>query len=170
MTTEANMGQIEAESVYRRILFCTDFSRNADFAFRMAVASAAIRPSVTLYLLHVIPEPEAQFWKTYLYEVDGIDSKARRDIDEKIDRDYRPLVPEHVEFQVEFRIGNDVQEILRFAQEKRIDLLVLGRQGHSAMPKMFCGRVAEKVVRKAECPVLVIPMGFAERPSGEPHP
>jgi nucleotide-binding universal stress UspA family protein len=148
------MGQIEAESVYRRILFCTDFSRNADFAFRMAVASAAIRPSVTLYLLHVIPEPEAQFWKTYLYEVDGIDSKARRDIDEKIDRDYRPLVPEHVEFQVEFRI----------------DLLVLGRQGHSAMPKMFCGRVAEKVVRKAECPVLVIPMGFAERPSGEPHP
>ena len=46
---------------YQRILFCTDFSENADFAFPFAVDAAARRPGSELYLLHVIPESDAQF-------------------------------------------------------------------------------------------------------------
>ena len=63
------------ESRFQRILFCTDFSEHADLAFDFAVDAAKRRPGCTLYLLHVIPEPEAQFWKTYIYEVDGVDTK-----------------------------------------------------------------------------------------------
>ena len=44
---------------YERILFCTDFSENADFAFDYAIDAAKRRPGSTLYLFHVIPEPEA---------------------------------------------------------------------------------------------------------------
>ena len=43
---------------------------------------AAIRNvGCTLTLLHVIPEPDAQFWKGYIYEVGDMDAKARADID-----------------------------------------------------------------------------------------
>lgn len=142
---------------YRRILFCTDFSANADHAFRFALDATHRRPGCILYLLHVLPEPEAQYWKTFLYEVDGIDEKAKRDIDAKIDRDYRPLVPDGVDFRVEMRIGRDYIRILEFAEAEDCDLIVLGRHGHTAFRKILFGNVTEKVARHASCPVLIIP-------------
>jgi nucleotide-binding universal stress UspA family protein len=148
---------------YRRILFCTDFSENADFAFDFAVDAAARRPGCTLYLLHVIPETEAQFWKTYIYEVDHVDEQARAAIDEKVARSYRPRVPTGLDFQVEMRVGKDSLKILEFAREKDVDLIVLGRQGRSQLQKAWFGNVTEKVVRKAHCVVLVIPLSFEEK-------
>jgi len=148
------------ESPFRRILFCTDFSENADFAFDFATDSARRRPGCTLYLLHVIPEPDAQFWKTYLYEVDDIDAKAKADIDEKIAGSYLPRVPDGVELKVEMRIGRDYVEILKFAGENDVDLIIIGRHGQSSLEKVLFGNVTEKVARKAECAVLVVPLSF----------
>ena len=56
---------------YQKILYCTDFSENALIAFDFAVDAAKRRPGCILYLLHVVPESEAQFWKTYIYEVES---------------------------------------------------------------------------------------------------
>ncbi len=145
------------------ILFCTDFSENADYAFSFAVDAAVRRPGCTLYLLHVIPESDAQFWKTYIYEVDNIDEKAKQDIDAKIDRTYRPRVPPGVDFRVEMRVGKDYQCILDFADEAKADLIVIGRQGHSRLQKALFGSVTEKLARKARCAVLIIPLDFQHR-------
>ena len=145
-------------SPYTRLLFCTDFSENADYAFRFAIDIARRRPDCTLTLLHIIPEPEAQFWKTYIYEVEDVDEKAKRDIDAKIARDYRPLVPDHVTFKVEMMIGKDYVRILEFAETSNADLIILGRHGHTPLGNMLFGNVASKVVRQANCPVLVVPL------------
>lgn len=150
------------ETMFSRILFCTDFSENADFAFSFAVDAASRRPGCRLYLLHVIPESEAQFWKTYIYEVDDVDAKARHDVDERIEV-YRSKLPEHIELNVEIRIGKDNQEILTFARDRQIDLIVMGRQGRGALQKALFGNVTEKVVRKADCAVLVVPLSYRER-------
>ena len=150
-------------SPYTKILFCTDFSENAEFAFDFAIDSAVRRPGCTLYLLHVIPESDAQFWKTYIYEVDDVDGKARRDIDAKIDRDYRPRVPPGLDFRVEMRVGKDSAAILEFAREIDADLIIIGRQGHSALEKALFGNVTEKVARKAPCAVLIIPLEFQRK-------
>lgn len=151
------------DSPYKRILFCTDFSRNADLAFDYAVDAARRRAGSTLYLLHVIPEPDAQFWKTYIYEVEGVDEKAKTDVDAKIAETYTPHVPAGLDFQVHVRIGKDYSEILRFASENKADLIVMGRHGHSSFGEFLFGSVAEKVVKKAHCAVLVVPMDFAEK-------
>jgi len=145
------------DSPYQRILFCTDFSDNADHAFGYALDAALRRPGCTLFLLHVVPEPDAQFWKTYLYEVEGVDEKARHDIDERVAEAYLPRVPESVDFRVEMCVGRDYQKILAFAAENSADLIVMGRHGHSALESVLFGNVTEKVVRKAACPVLVVP-------------
>jgi nucleotide-binding universal stress UspA family protein len=153
------------EATFSRILFCTDFSENADFAFSFAVDAASRRPGCRLYLLHVIPESEAQFWKTYIYEVDDVDAKARHDVDERIEM-YRSRLPEHIELSVEIRVGKDDQEILAFARREQVDLIVMGRQGHGALQKALFGNVTEKVVRKADCAVLVVPLSYRKKP---PH-
>ena len=147
--------------IYKSVLFCTDFSPNAHFAFDFALAAASHHPNAILHVLHVIPEPEAQFWKTYIYEVDDVDRKARHDIDEKLQNEYLPRVPASLNVQVAMRIGKDWSEILCLADEIAADLIVMGRQGHSAMETVFFGNVTERVVRKARCPVLVVPMCFS---------
>jgi len=162
-------------SVFKRILFCTDFSENADFAFDFAIDSATRRPGCTLYLLHVIPEPDAQFWKTYLYEVEDIDTKAKHDIDTRIAESYLPRVPPGLNLEIEMRIGRDYLKILEFAEEKDVDLIIIGRQGRSTLGKVFFGSVTEKVARKANCAVLVIPLSYEkthppERAPEEPPP
>jgi len=154
---------LHKESLAQRILFCTDFSENANFAFNFAVDAAIRRPDSKLYLLHVVPESEAQFWKSYIYEVEDVDAKARHDINERIDQTYRSRLPENLELKVEFRIGKDYQEILNFTHENQIDLIVMGRQGHNTLQKAFFGNVTEKVVRKADSAVLVVPLSYRKR-------
>ncbi len=144
---------------YQKILFCTDFSDNAREAFKEAVKATSHKSS-EICLLHVIPEPDAQFWKGYIYEVGDMDSKARDAIDNAVAEQYLPLVPENVNFIVNVKIGEVAHSILDCIKEYEPDLLVIGRQGHGAITDWLLGNVTEKVVRKAVCPVLVVPMAI----------
>jgi nucleotide-binding universal stress UspA family protein len=152
------------ETRYKRILFCTDFSESADAAFDFALDAAVRRPGSTLYLLHVIHEPDAQFWKSYIYEVDNIDAEAKKAIDAKVASTYLSRVPAGMDVKVEFRIGPDAATILEFAKATQIDVIILGRHGHGGVGKALFGSVAEKIVRKAECAVLVVPLDYAKKP------
>lgn len=146
----------------RSILFCTDFSESADAAFEFALDAAIRRPEATLHLLHVIHEPDAQFWRSYIAEVDNVDADAKKAIDEKVAAAYLSRVPEGVRVKVHFRIGPDAAAILEFARAERVDMIILGRHGHSRLGKTLFGSTAEKVVRKAECPVLVVPLAYSQ--------
>ena len=148
---------------YGRILFCTDFSENAEFAYDYALDAAVRRPGSTLYILHVIPEPDAQFWKTYIYEVEDVDQKAKRDIDEHIEKSYLARTPPSVQVEVAVRVGKDSDCIIRFAEENDVDLIVMGRRGRTALSKVLFGNVTEKVCRKAPCAVLVVPLMLKDR-------
>ncbi len=148
---------------YGRILFCTDFSENAEFAYDYALDAAVRRPGSTLYILHVIPEPDAQFWKTYIYEVEDVDQKAKRDIDEHIEKSYLARTPPSVQIEVAVRVGKDSDCIIRFAEENDVDLIVMGRRGRTALSKVLFGNVTEKVCRKAPCAVLVVPLVLKDR-------
>ena len=53
-------------------------------------------------------------------------------------------------------VGVPFVEIIRYARDQSIDLIVIGTHGHSALAAMLLGTVAEKVVRKAPCPVLTV--------------
>ena len=150
------------ETRYKRILFCTDFSESADAAFDFALDAAVRRPGSTLYLLHVIHEPDAQFWKSYIAEVDNIDAEAKKAIDAKVAAAYLARVPKGLDVKVEFRIGPDAATILEFAKAAQVDVIILGRHGHSSVGKTLFGSVAEKIVRKAECAVLVVPLSYAK--------
>ncbi len=52
--------------------------------------------------------------------------------------------------------GKPAAEIVRFATEKRIDLIVIGTQGKRGLERLLLGSVAEQVIRSAPCKVLVV--------------
>ncbi len=109
------------ESRFKRILFCTDLSESVDVAFELALDAAIRRPGSTLHLLHVIHEPDAQFWTSYMAEVDNVDAEAKKAIDAKVAAAYLSRVPAGLDVKVEFRIGPDAATILESAAGKSWD-------------------------------------------------
>jgi nucleotide-binding universal stress UspA family protein len=53
-------------------------------------------------------------------------------------------------------LGGPFAEIVQYAQEQAIDLIVMSTHGHSAIGSVLVGSVAEKVVHKAPCAVLTV--------------
>jgi nucleotide-binding universal stress UspA family protein len=143
---------------YTKILFCTDFSDSAYFAFQFALRAAKRNPGAELILFHVIPEPDAQFWKGYIYEVGDMDAKAHADIDARVAADYTSRLPEGIPFKAEMKIGDPARAILEYAEAEGVDLIVLGRQGHQPITQWLLGDVAGKIAHKTTCPVLIVPI------------
>jgi universal stress protein A len=58
--------------------------------------------------------------------------------------------------------GSPFLEIIRYAKENGVDMIVIGTAGRSGVEHMMFGSTAEKVVRKAHCPVLCVKPASAE--------
>ena len=54
------------------------------------------------------------------------------------------------------RLGKPADEIVRYAREHDVDLIVMGTHGREGVARVFIGSVAETVVRRAACPVLTL--------------
>ena len=54
------------------------------------------------------------------------------------------------------RVGNPVDEILRYAAEQKVDAIVMGTHGRSGIRHLIAGSVAERVVRGAKVPVITV--------------
>lgn len=52
--------------------------------------------------------------------------------------------------------GDVAEEILLYAKDKKVDLIVMGTHGYKGLEKILFGSVAEKVVKNAPCPVLTV--------------
>lgn len=147
------------KNLFKKILFCTDFNTDAQTAFYYALNIAEGNEGSELIIYHVIPEPEAQFWKSYIYEVDDVDTKAQKDIDTIIEETYLQKIPEGISHSVRTAIGNVGEEILDISRHEDIDLIVIGRGSGANMINRLLGDFVKKLIHKASCPVLVIPEG-----------
>ena len=82
-----------------------------------------------------------------------LEQAARKQLDALL------TVEERTKYQARLQLVSGLSEfveIVRYARENEIDLLVLGTHGRGAIAHMLIGSVAEKVVRKAPCPVLTV--------------
>lgn len=151
------IGDKTMEAGFKRILFCTDFSKGAARAFKYAVTSAQ-NNKAKLYILHVLPEADAQFWKGYIVE-DGkdLEAKSRGTLHEKLTADYLKELPEGLSSETFYRVGNAAQQIIEFAREHEISLIVLGRPKPRLLRSLLFGSTASKVARYAPCPLLIVP-------------
>ncbi len=147
---------MKALTSFSRILTYTDFSKSALSAFKKAVEMAGAAEDAEIVLLHVIPEPDAQFWKTYLYELEDIDDKAKETIDKNLAEAYFPIVPEGMRVRVKMAIGSVGLELLNTIKEEKIDLLILPRPEKASALSLFL-HGTRRLVKKATCPILIVP-------------
>ncbi|HSO26083.1 MAG TPA: universal stress protein, partial [Methanobacteriaceae archaeon] len=62
----------------------------------------------------------------------------------------------NINLKSELKIGNPAETILNTIEEENIDLLIVGNSGKHGLDRFLLGSVAEKVIRSAKCPVLVV--------------
>ena len=151
---------------YRRILWPTDLSRLAMAALPHALQLAA-GSNGELVIVHVLPLVAAYVSP----EIAGlpweqIDRENRVSGKRKLDRITSAIKAEHPELQVHNVLAKGVvsEEVLRVARRLRCDLIVLATHGRTGLKHVLMGSVAENVVRRAPCPVLIVrPRGYKSR-------
>ena len=141
----------------KRILVPTDFSETSDVALTYGKALAE-RFGAALHVLHVIDDT---LLTAYASEAFGTSLFAMRDEIEKDSRARLEGVFDTQETQklggvAVLRTGQAFAEIVRYALEERIDLIVMGTHGRGPVSHMLLGSVAEKIVRRGPCPVLTV--------------
>jgi nucleotide-binding universal stress UspA family protein len=141
------------------ILVPTDFSERAKHAFHMAAALARDhRAALTVLHVREIPAlPFAEFGA-----VPPVDLPTREELMKKLEE----FEPADESIDVEFVVadGEPGEEIVRVASERHCDLIVMGTHGRTGLSRLLMGSVAERVMRRAPCPVLTLkaPVAVAE--------
>ncbi|NWG38204.1 universal stress protein [Nitrososphaera sp.] len=148
----------------KRILVPHDGGQMSDKALLYAEELAkALNSEVTI--LYVIEEIEVP--ATLLLGNDRIMiAKARRSIARELEQKWnnfvqgkvRLLSSENVKATSEVRVGDPGEQILKFAKDNKVDLIVMGSRRLEGMSKVVValGSVARKVSERAPCPVMII--------------
>ena len=142
----------------KRILCPTDFSRHSRYALRRAAAMARAA-GAEIILFHVLPQPtpaglnEDSYiltdWRQFMKSEEERAKKA-------LDREARLELLEGVKVKTMLGAGSPYREIVRLASNRHADLIVISTHGTTGLAHLMLGSVAERVVRLAPCPVLVI--------------
>jgi nucleotide-binding universal stress UspA family protein len=145
----------------RSILVPIDFSIHSKNALKYAVPLAR-QFDAALHLVYVV-EPtiypaDLGFGQVVLPGVeDELRQKGAEDLEALIERE----IAGEVAATSSVRTGSPHQEILREADDREVDLIVVATHGHSGVEHMLFGSTADRVVRHARCPVLTV------RPQGD---
>ena len=144
---------------YKKVLFCTDFSENADYAFDFAYGIAK-RDEGLLYILHVIPyNPHQAYAESFITTEDlkKIQKAVEEDIANNYKKRYEKKIENGVSYEFVTKSGREDNEILTFAKKENVDIIVMGTHGRTGIEHVFFGSVAEKVLRRSPIPIFVIP-------------
>jgi nucleotide-binding universal stress UspA family protein len=140
----------------RKILYPTDFSSYSNQAYFHALGMAeTYKASLTVVYVYTPGSSETsggdrRHWRSQLEQV----------------RPGDPNIPVHHVFLE----GDPAGEIVRYAADAGIDVIVLGTHGRTGVDRLLMGSVAEKVMRDAPCSVLVVKLPKGVPAAERPHP
>ncbi len=133
----------------KTILFPTDFSTASDAALVHAEALAK-QSGARLLIVHVEEPPLAYGGGELYYGIPEPDSERILTMLEDV-RPRDPAVP----FAHKLKMGDPAGEIVRLATDEQAEMIVLGTHGRTGMVRLLMGSVAEAIVRRSPCPVLI---------------
>jgi nucleotide-binding universal stress UspA family protein len=141
----------------KRILAATDFSDCSEHALRYACEFAEAF-TAELHLLHVselLAAAYSEFGIGYV-GVQNLEADLRHGAEAKLNTLPSSQWRDKLAVARAVLMGTPFLEIVRYAKDHDIDLIVVGTHGRGAVAHMLMGSTAEKVVRKAPCPVLTV--------------
>ena len=93
----------------------------------------------------VVPEPS------------GLAMARRLELRATLGRFVAPVTNGQLKLDLQVRDGYPVDEIADLAQQAKPSLIVMGTHGRKGLQRFVLGSVAEKVIRVAPCPVMIVP-------------
>ena len=140
----------------RQILFPTDFSEHAEYAWPFALHFGQ-EFGAGVHLLHVVTPPQ-RLTEDYAIDFDpeNFIGALTAEANASLDRLLQSAQGQSLVFHREVRVGVAFLQIIDYAHTHQIDLVVMATHGRTGLAHALIGSVAEKVVRKAPCPVLTI--------------
>jgi len=140
----------------RRILVTTDFSDTSKRAFAPAVTLAG-KFGAKIFLTYIEEDRLPPLVVEYMAV--GVDEILGQQIDhatERLGELVAELAREGIEVEPLVAMGTPHVEIVRFAEERNADLIVMATHGRGFISHMILGSTAERVLRRAPCPVLIV--------------
>jgi nucleotide-binding universal stress UspA family protein len=132
------------------ILHPTDFSMHSEYAYRFA-CSLARDHGARMIVLHVVSRlpREVAVWDLF---------QRSREYREVLEERLHMLAAPDPQVPMEYVLedGDPAKQIVHAAQEHKCDLIVMGTHGRTGLNRLLLGSVAEEVVRKAPCAVLIM--------------
>lgn len=138
----------------KRILVPIDFSKHSLKAARYAVRFAE-QFGAGICLLYVLEKP------TYMRGEHGVAlSVPRKEMIKRAESKLYSLandeIAELVPVNAQVRTGKPFDQIVKLAKSKQVDLIIIATHGYTGLKHALMGSTAERVVRHAPCPVLVV--------------
>jgi nucleotide-binding universal stress UspA family protein len=139
----------------KTILVPTDFSECSDEAVRYGLELGR-RFDARVHLLHVVQDPLTQPWAAEGFSVPLFEvvDEWQRQAEQRL----RASIAEEDKGRVTVSavVATPYAEILDYAARNKVDLIVMGTHGRGGVTHMLLGSIAERVVRRAPCPVLTV--------------
>ena len=157
----------------KHILVTTDFSAESETAFSFVqeyltlLGKERARCSILAVLEDLARKSKQMQLAMTMLEGHGIRDELRKQAEESIEalknKYFAGFSVQTVISKAEKSVDT---EILAFAAEHDVDMIVIATHGRTGMSHMFLGSVSEKVVRQSKCPVVVVPVqtGSAGQP------
>jgi nucleotide-binding universal stress UspA family protein len=137
----------------RKFLVPIDFSKGSEAALEYAMAMGR-ESNAKLILLHVVPAAMAQSSEGTRFDLYNLlERDARANLARFIKR--RKLAPGSAQV-VLARGVNPAEIITQQAKKLRATMIIMGSHGRTGLPRFFLGSVAERTLRLAHCPVLIV--------------
>ena len=96
-----------------------------------------------------------------VFYADRTQKRHKKTIEEDLVNKYKAhyvkKIENGVKFEVVTRSGREDDEIIKFAKDEKVDLIVMGTHGRTGIKHVFFGSIAEKVLRHSPFPVFIIP-------------
>lgn len=136
------------------ILCPVDFSESSEHALRYAKAFAQAHQA-RLLLLHVVDLPAGYLTSEIPLPADALEQQKAA-CTENLTAVTETVRREHPQTDWLVEEGNPSPRIIETARKHNVDLIVIGTHGRTGLAHVLLGSVAEKVVRRAPCPVLTV--------------
>jgi nucleotide-binding universal stress UspA family protein len=137
--------------VYENILLPTDGSDGTGRVVEHAIHVARL-DGATLHVLHVVDTSVVALDAHSRSVYDGMEAAGRNSVEEIRDR----ALEVGIHSVSAVRRGTPHREILDYAAENAVDLVVMGTHGRTGLQHTLLGSVTERVVRLSEVPVLTV--------------
>lgn len=138
---------------FKSILVPVDFSERSKAAFDLALRVAGASKA-EVHLLNVVENSTSPDFDRFPLARKA--ASVRAEAKARLAEFARRNPPGEIAVYPEVRCGNAADEIVQAAREEQIDLIIISSHGYTGWRHVLIGSVAERVVRYAPCPVLVL--------------